>query len=107
MQHMSNIFSTSFGINFAKLTRVWLALISLTAKINSLLFWATLYTISIDFLHKIAHPKFSPYLFPNKRHNSQPEYKKSLIVLSAVHEYTQIQKHIWYTFSFTTNKIDN
>jgi len=38
MEHMSNIFSTSFGINFAKLTRVWLALISLTAKINSLLF---------------------------------------------------------------------
>ena len=38
MQHVSNIFSTSFGINFAKLTRVWLALISLTAKINSLLF---------------------------------------------------------------------
>jgi len=37
MEHMSNIFSTSFGINFAKLTRVWLALISLTAKINSLL----------------------------------------------------------------------
>ena len=35
---MSNIFSTSFGINFAKLTLVWLALISLTAKINSLLF---------------------------------------------------------------------
>jgi len=31
------------GINFAKLTRVWLALISLTAKINSLLFCATLY----------------------------------------------------------------
>jgi len=43
MEHMSNIFSTSFGINFAKLTCVWLALISLTAKINSLLFWATLY----------------------------------------------------------------
>ena len=42
-KRMSNIFSTSFGINFAKLTRVWLALISLTAKINSLLFWATLY----------------------------------------------------------------
>ena len=40
---MSNIFSTSFGINFAKLTRVWLALILLTAKINSLLFLATLY----------------------------------------------------------------
>ena len=40
MEHMSNIFSTSFGINFAKLTRVWLALISLTAKINSLLFWS-------------------------------------------------------------------
>ena len=38
MEHMSNIFSTSFGINFAKLTRVWLALISLTAKIISLLF---------------------------------------------------------------------
>ena len=38
MEHMSNIFSTSFGINFAKLTLVWLALISLTAKINSLLF---------------------------------------------------------------------
>jgi len=38
MEHMSNIFLTSFGINFAKLTRVWLALISLTAKINSLLF---------------------------------------------------------------------
>jgi len=37
-KRMSNIFSTSFGINFAKLTRVWLALISLTAKINSLLF---------------------------------------------------------------------
>jgi len=45
MEHMSNIFSTSFGINFAKLTRVWLALISLTAKINSLLFLATLYTL--------------------------------------------------------------
>ena len=42
-KHMSNIFTTSSGINFAKLTRVWLALISLTAKINSLLFWATLY----------------------------------------------------------------
>ena len=38
MEHMSNIFSTSFGINFAKLTRGWLALISLTAKINDLLF---------------------------------------------------------------------
>ena len=38
MEHMSNIFSTSFGINFAKLTRVWLALISLTAEINSLIF---------------------------------------------------------------------
>ena len=38
MEHMSNIFSTSFGINFAKLTLIWLALISLTAKINSLLF---------------------------------------------------------------------
>ena len=38
MEHMSNIFSTSFGINFAKLTRVWLGLISLTAKINGLLF---------------------------------------------------------------------
>jgi len=37
MEHLSNIFSTSFGINFAKLTHVWLALISLTAKINSLL----------------------------------------------------------------------
>jgi len=36
---MSNIFSTSFGINFAKLTRVWLALISLTGKINSLHFF--------------------------------------------------------------------
>jgi len=34
MEHMSNIFSTSFGIHFAKLTRVWLALISLTAKIT-------------------------------------------------------------------------
>jgi len=43
MEHMSNIFSTSFGVNFAKLTRVWLALISLIAKSNSLLFWATLY----------------------------------------------------------------
>ena len=31
-------FLTIFGINLAKLTRVWLALISLTAKINSLLF---------------------------------------------------------------------
>ena len=31
-------FSTSLGINFAKLTRAWLALISMTAKINSLLF---------------------------------------------------------------------
>jgi len=38
MEHMSNIFSISFGINFAKLTRVWLSLISLTAKINSSLF---------------------------------------------------------------------
>ena len=38
MEHMSNIFSTSFGINFAKLTLVWLALISLTAKISSLIF---------------------------------------------------------------------
>ena len=47
MEHMSNIFSTSFGINFAKLTRVWLASISLTAKINSLLFWATLYMTSL------------------------------------------------------------
>jgi len=37
-EHMSNIFSTSFGINFAKLTCVWLAIISLTAKINSFLF---------------------------------------------------------------------
>ena len=37
MEHMSNIFSTSFGINFAK-NLVWLALISLTAQINSLLF---------------------------------------------------------------------
>jgi len=43
MEHMSNIFSTSFGINFAKLTHVWLALISLTAKINSLLFLSHLY----------------------------------------------------------------
>jgi len=40
MEHMSNIFSTSFGINFAKLTHVWLPLISLTAKINSLLFFS-------------------------------------------------------------------
>jgi len=38
MEHMSNIFSTSFEINFAKLTRVWLALILLTAIIDSLLF---------------------------------------------------------------------
>ena len=39
MEHMSNIFSTSIGINFAKLTRVWLTLISLTAKFNSLLYF--------------------------------------------------------------------
>ena len=38
MEHMSNIFSTSFAINFAK-NLVWLALISFTAKINSLLFF--------------------------------------------------------------------
>ena len=52
MEHMSNIFSTSFGINFAKLTRVWLALIWLTAKINSLLF--------------LSHPVYSafPLMFP-------------------------------------------
>jgi len=37
-KRMWNIFLTSFGINIAKLTRVWQALISLTAKINSLLF---------------------------------------------------------------------
>ena len=47
MEHMSNIFSTSFGINFAKLTRVWLALISLTAKINNLLF--------------LSHPVYNVY----------------------------------------------
>ena len=47
MEHMSNIFSTNFGINFAKLTRVWLALISLTAEINSLHFWATLYVFTL------------------------------------------------------------
>ena len=35
---MSNIFSTSFGINFAKLTRVWLALISLTLKSTAYFF---------------------------------------------------------------------
>jgi len=49
MEHMSNIFSTSFGINFAK-NLVWLALISLTAKINSLLFWATLYSFVFQVL---------------------------------------------------------
>ena len=38
MEHMSNIFSTSFGINFAKLTRVWLALISLTLKSTAYFF---------------------------------------------------------------------
>ena len=54
MEHMSNIFSTSFGINFAKLTRVWLALISLTAKINSLLFMShPVYCVSGKMWHFI------------------------------------------------------
>ena len=35
---MLNIFSTSFGINFAKLIRVWLALISLTLKSTAYFF---------------------------------------------------------------------
>jgi len=35
---MEHIFSTSFGINFAKLTRVWLALISLTLKSTAYFF---------------------------------------------------------------------
>ena len=44
-KRMAKATSSCSGINFAKLTRVWLALISLTAKINSLLFWATLYVV--------------------------------------------------------------
>jgi len=47
MEHMSNIFSTSCGINFAKLTRVWLALISLTLKSTAYFFWATLYIYNL------------------------------------------------------------
>ena len=53
MEHMSNIFSASFGINFAKLTRVWLALISLTAKINSLLFLSHPVYVTVQFSRHI------------------------------------------------------
>jgi len=53
---MSNIFSTSFGINFAKLTPVWLALISLTAKINSLLF--------------LSHPVYTTHYAPQAKYGS-------------------------------------
>ena len=53
IKHMSNIFSTSFGINFAKLTRVWLALISLTAKINSLLFLS--HPVCVSHVNEMFH----------------------------------------------------
>ena len=48
MEHMSNIFSTSFGINFAKLTGVWLALISLTLK-------STAYFFLSHPVHRLIH----------------------------------------------------
>ena len=52
MEHMSNIFSTNFGINFAKLIRVWLALISLALKSTAYFFWATLYKPKSAFFYR-------------------------------------------------------
>ena len=62
MEHMSNIFSTSFGINFAKLIRVWLALISLTLKSTAYFFEPPCIVLSVEirwWTKELIHEVFS------------------------------------------------
>jgi len=97
--HVEHFFN-SVGINFAKLTRVWLALIPLTAKISSLLFWATLYSYQY-YVIRVIFLKLAPLCIGCASTFLNPESAPAIVVFKVLPGHTSPLADIYSQFCST------